>query len=90
MLSRGLYETVPEGGIAAAMIFEQMPTVLSAVIFVGICSAIMSTMDSLINTGALVLTIDLYRPKNKIVSDKHLVKTGRYATLFVALLSLFI
>ena len=25
MLRRGLYETVPEGGIAAAMIFDQMP-----------------------------------------------------------------
>jgi len=90
MLSRGLYETVPEGGIAAAMIFEHMPTVLSAVIFVGICSAIMSTMDSLINTGALVLTVDLYQKKNPTTSGQQMVKIGRYATLFVALLSLFI
>ena len=90
MLSRGLYETVPEGGIAAAMIFDHMPTVLSAIIFVGICSAIMSTMDSLINTGALVLTIDLYQSKNKTVSDEKMVKVGRLATLLVALVSLFI
>lgn len=90
MLSRGLYDAVPEGGIAAAMIFEQMPTLLSAIIFVGICSAIMSTMDSLINTGALVLTIDLYRPKNKNISDKKMVNIGRMATLLIALVSLFI
>lgn len=90
MLSRGLYETVPEGGIAAAMIFEHMPTLLSAIIFVGICSAIMSTMDSLINTGALVLTVDLYQQQNKTVTDQKMVTIGRIATLLVALLSLFI
>ena len=90
MLSRGLYDVVPEGGIAAAMIFEHMPTVLSAVIFVGICSAIMSTMDSLINTGALVLTVDLYQQKNPNTTDQQMVKIGRFATLLVALLSLFI
>ena len=90
MLSRGLYDAVPEGGIAAAMIFEYMPTFLAALIFVGICSAIMSTMDSLINTGALVLTIDLYQKKYPNASDKKMVSVGRYATLIVALLSLFI
>ena len=90
MLSRGLFDTVPEGGIAAAIIFQQMPSFLAALIFVGICSAIMSTMDSLVNTGAMVLTIDLYQKKYPAVSDQHLVKIGRYATLIVALFSLFI
>ncbi len=90
MLSKGLYETIPEGGIAAAMIFDHMPTFLSALIFVGICSAIMSTMDSLINTGALVLTVDLYQQKYKEATDQKMVSVGRYATLLVALLSLFI
>lgn len=90
MLSKGLYKAIPEGGIAAAMIFDHMPTVLAALIFVGICSAIMSTMDSLINTGALVLTIDLYQKKYPTASDKKMVSIGRYATLLVALLSLFI
>ena len=50
----------------------------------------MSTMDSLINTGALVLTVDLYQQKNKEATDQKMVSVGRYATLLVALLSLFI
>jgi len=90
MLSKGLYASVPDGGIAAAMIFDHMPTLLAALIFIGICSAIMSTMDSLINTGALVFTVDLYQKKNPNTTDEKMVSLGRYATLMLALLSLFI
>jgi len=90
MLSKGLYESVPEGGIAVAMIFDHLPTLLASLIFVGICSAIMSTMDSLINTAALVLTIDLYQKRFPQSSQGRLVVVGRYATFLVAMLSLFI
>ena len=90
MLSRGMYDAVPDGGIASAIIFQQMPPMLAALIFVGICSAIMSTMDSLVNTGALVLTVDIYQPLRPDATDSQLVQVGRIATLLVALLSLFI
>ncbi len=90
MLSRGMFDAVPEGGIASAIIFQQMPPLLAALIFVGICSAIMSTMDSMVNTGALVLTIDIYQPLRPNATDLQLVQVGRMATLLVAFLSLFI
>ena len=36
---------------------------LSALIFVGLSAAIMSTMDSLLNTGAMALSVDIYQNK---------------------------
>ncbi len=62
-----------------------------SLLFVGLCSAIMSTMDSLINTGALSLTIDVYKKYiNPQVSPAGSVRVGRISTLIVAALSLFI
>ena len=91
MLSRPLFETVPEGGIVAALLLSLESPILSGIIFIGLCSAIMSTMDSMLNTGALTLTIDLYkRYKNPNASEKQLVKIGRFSTLIIAVISFII
>ena len=82
---------VPEGGIVPAMIVKFMPVGLAAFIFVGLCSAIMSTMDSMINTGALVLSVDMYKSKIKPnVSAKEMVFVGKISTVVIALLGLLI
>ena len=61
MFSSVLYETVPETGIIPDMVSKLSSPILSAILFVGLCSAIMSTMDSLINTGAMSLTVDVFQ-----------------------------
>lgn len=61
MFSSVLYETVPETGIIPDLVSNLSSPILSAILFVGLCSAIMSTMDSLINTGALSLTVDVFQ-----------------------------
>lgn len=91
MLSIGLYEKIPNGGIVPAMIQDYMPTGIAALLFVGICSAIMSTMDSMINTGALVMSIDIY--KKKIfpkAGPKQMLIVGKTSTLIVAIIALLI
>ena len=82
-----LYETLPEGGIVIAIVREYMSPLLGAIVFVGISAAIMSTMDSLINTGAMTLTIDL---RTKKVDDIEKLKFSRLATLLVTLVAIFI
>ncbi len=91
MLSIVAYPEVPSGGIVAAMLQSMTNPYVGGLIFVGLCSAIMSTMDSMLNTGALSLTIDIYKrhvqPRR---SASHYVMIGRLATLLVALVSLYI
>ena len=91
MYSSVFYDVVPSGGIIPDMVKNISHPLLSSLLFVGLCSAIMSTMDSLINTGALSLSIDVYekylKPKNKPVLS---VRVARIATLIVAVCALFI
>ncbi len=91
MFASVIYDAVPSGGIVPDMISQISQPVLSAVLFVGLSAAIMSTMDSLINTGALSLTIDIYkRHLYPSASQTKLVKIGRLSTLLIAGIALVI
>jgi SSS family solute:Na+ symporter len=91
MLALGLFEEMPQGGVISGIINDYMPPFLGALIFVGICSAIMSTMDSLINTGAMVLCVDIYKNKFRPEADqKQLLFVGKIGTIIVTLIALLI
>ncbi len=91
MLSLASYESVPEGGVVADMLLRLHSPLLSGVIFVGLCSAVMSTMDSMLNTGALSLTIDLYKKYIKTDSSpERCVAVGRVMTFAIAAVALFV
>jgi SSS family solute:Na+ symporter len=91
VFSSVLYPTIPKSGIVPTMISSLSNPYLSALLFVGLCSAIMSTMDSLINTGALSLTVDIFQKHiNPEASAKVNVFVGRFSTLLVSAVALFI
>ena len=75
-----LFDTLPEGGVVTALVRDEMPPVLGALVFVGISAAIMSTMDSLINTGAMTLSMDLYPHRG---DERKSILFSRLATLGV-------
>ena len=74
-----LFDTMPTGGIVTTVVMEYMSPLLGAAAFVGISAAIMSTMDSLINTGAMTLSMDLFPQKD----EKKSLAFSRTATLLV-------
>ncbi|MFI3267388.1 MAG: sodium:solute symporter family protein [Rikenellaceae bacterium] len=91
MFASTMFSDMPTGGIVPAIVKLLDSPVLSALIFVGLCSAIMSTMDSMLNTGALSLTVDIYQKYiKKGASAKELVSVGRISTLLVFLVALVI
>lgn len=91
MFSSVIYDVVPKTGIVPDLISNIPNPILSSLLFVGLCAAIMSTMDSLINTGALSLTIDVYQKYiNPNVSSLHSVVVGRISTLIMCALALLI
>lgn len=85
-----IYKEFPQGGIVINIIRDYLNPVLGAFIFIGITAAIMSTMDSLINTGALTLTLDIYKEKiNPNVSEKKLLNISKGSTVIVTIIALF-
>ncbi|MGV8963522.1 MAG: sodium:solute symporter family protein [Candidatus Saccharimonadaceae bacterium] len=91
MFTSVMYETVPKSGIIPHLISSIPNPYIAALLFVGLCAAIMSTMDSLINTGALSLTIDIYKKYiNTNITPKHSVIVARASTFIMAGLALLI
>ena len=91
MFSSVTYATVPQSGVVPTMISSLSNPYLSSLLFVGLCAAIMSTMDSLINTGALSLTVDIYEKYiNTQGSSAHNVVVGRLSTLLIGAVALTI
>ncbi|MDO5733579.1 MAG: sodium:solute symporter family protein [Eubacteriales bacterium] len=77
-----LYPTLPEGGVVAAVVQDYLAPIPAALVFIGISAAIMSTMDSLINTGAMTLTIDLWGQKGQSALQR-----SRWSTAIVTLIA---
>jgi SSS family solute:Na+ symporter len=62
---------------------------LGVILFVAVVAAILSTMDTAINTGAMTLTRDIYygTPGRNEADSRAAVGAGRLATLLVAVLA---
>lgn len=86
MAALPLYNKLPEGGVVTAIVQDYMGPVLSAFVFVGISAAIMSTMDSLINTASMTLSIDLRRKKTSTKKDLNYAKIMTLVVTVIALL----
>ncbi|MCP3966721.1 MAG: sodium:solute symporter family protein [Lentisphaerae bacterium] len=91
MAGLAIYTKLPAGGIVPAIIRDHMHPALGALMFVGICSAIMSTMDSLINTGALTLSVDFYQNQiNPDANKKQLIFASQAATTIVTVIAILV
>ncbi len=81
-----LFDSLPKGGIIAAIVTEYMHPVLGAFVFLGLSAAVMSTMDSLINAGAMTVSMDL--ASNKISDNKRLY-ISRISTFIISITAVF-
>lgn len=86
MADLALYKTIPDGDIITAVVNDYMPLFLSVIVFVGIAAAIMSSMDSLINTGAMTMILDLGFMKKKTTS----IKASKIAIIIVTIIAFVI
>lgn len=79
-----------EGPLLSSVISTKTGFFLSALIFVAVTAAIMSTMDTSINTGALSLTRDIYQQVFFRKKQVNIVRVSRAATIAVTVLSFLI
>ncbi len=64
-----------------------LPSGLMGVMFAALFGAVMSTMDSLLNSATTIFTMDIYKPYlAKDSSPKQLVKVGRIVTIILVLI----
>ena len=64
-----------------------LPAGLMGVMLAALCGAVMSTLDSLLNSATTIFTMDIYKPYlKKDASPKHLVLVGRIVTIIMVLM----
>lgn len=69
--------------VVAELILSRTGFLLGGLVFVAVISAIMSTMDTAINTGALSLTRDVYEQVVRSDAEGRIIAASRYSTLIV-------
>ncbi|TET66142.1 MAG: sodium:solute symporter family protein [Candidatus Aminicenantes bacterium] len=79
-----------EGPILSELISSRTGFFLSGVLFVAVVAAIMSTMDTAINTGALALTRDLYQQIFSSSGVKSIVSISRLSSFLVGALAFLV
>ena len=60
---------------------ELLPAGFRGIMFAALFGAVMSSLDSMLNSASTIFTIDLYRKRNPDASPKTLIRIGRTATL---------
>ncbi len=73
-----------EGSVLSSIIVSRVGLFLGGILFVSVMAAIMSTMDTAINTGALSLTHDVYFQFNPKRRAGPVVASSRVSTALIA------
>ena len=74
---------VPGGSLLPALIAGRTGPILGGLLFAAVLAAILSTMDTAVNTGALTLVRDVIGQLGGGAGDNRPVRTSRLATLAV-------
>lgn len=77
-----LYPDIANGDtVFPTLVTKVLPVGLVGLVLAGIISAIMSSVDSALNSSSTLLVIDFIKPKRPGITEKDIVKYGRIATL---------
>lgn len=87
MAAVALFGEFPKGGVITAIVTNYMHPVLGAFVFLGLSAAVMSTMDSLINTAAMTISLDI-APK-EYSEEKRLI-LSKISTLVISVVAIFL
>jgi len=74
--------------VYAHMIIEMLPTGLKGMVAAALLAALMSTVSGALNSIATLFCYDLFRPWRPNMSDRSLVKVGRWVTFAAMMLSI--
>ncbi len=90
MLSITLFSNEIKNPVLSELISNKLGIILGGFLFVALCAAIMSTMDTAINTGALTFTRDFYQRFFTSGEMGKIVTVSRGATLLVGVVAFLV
>jgi SSS family solute:Na+ symporter len=79
-----------QGSLLSEIISSKAGMFLGCLLFVAVVAAVMSTMDTAINTGALSLTRDVYQQVYPASSQRSNIWASRFSTIVIGILAFLI
>jgi SSS family solute:Na+ symporter len=71
------------------LIAEVLPVGVVGIVLAGLISAIMSSVDSTLNSASTLVVVDFVKPTKPGISDKEVGKIGRISTIVIMLIAAF-
>ena len=89
LIALALYPGIEDGDLAfTQLISELLPPGLSGLVFAALFAALMSSMDSVLNSCSTIFTKDIYEKYiRRSRGDKHYLNVGRIFTVIVLILA---
>ena len=88
--ARVLYPDMTEMDmIYPTMLFDLLPTGLLGLVLAGLIAAMMSSLDSGLNSVSTLFTMDFYTKLKPKADSKSLMRVGQYVTFIVMILAIF-
>jgi SSS family solute:Na+ symporter len=72
------------------LVSDLLPAYLGGLFLAVLLGAVFSSFNSLLNSAATLFTLDIYAPSRKSVSDAHLVRVAKIASVVIALFSFLV
>jgi SSS family solute:Na+ symporter len=69
------------------LMFDLLPVGILGLVMAGFMAALMSQIDSTLNSASTLVTMDFVRPRHPEYSSKKLMRIGRYVTVIFMLLA---
>ncbi|MCC5942916.1 MAG: sodium:solute symporter [Balneolaceae bacterium] len=65
------------------MVANVLPIGITGLVLAGLISAILSSIDSTLNSSSTLITMDFIKPKNPNLTNKDIAKIGRWTTIIL-------
>lgn len=87
LFARVLYPDITRAdAVFPTLLFDLLPAGIRGLVLIALIAALMSSLDSTLNAVSTLVTMDFVRKFRPRISDRQLVRVGRWATVIVMIL----
>ncbi|MCL4146394.1 UNVERIFIED_CONTAM: hypothetical protein GTU68_014225, partial [Idotea baltica] len=82
-----LYPDLPSSDMVFPTMLEILPEGVLGLVLAGLVSAILSSVDSTLNSASTLIVVDFVKPAKPDLNDNQLANYGRFATLILMIIA---
>ena len=90
LAAQPIFPDIPEGdAVFPTLVTQLLPVGVIGLVMAGLIAAIMSSIDSTLNSASALVTLDFVKPRNPNMSKKEVAKVGRITMAIIMVFAAF-